>query len=476
MDLDGTISYCEPRRRAALWLSGSRDRRPVGEAAPPTRAQGGARADPLIPSRGGERIEHFETTRLTKDGRTDRRIADRRRRCWTRAGAIVGASSIARDLDRSLAVRGREPALRSVSRSPVGWPAGIARELVDLVTAIQGHASLVLEDLAEDPRTSRSAGCRPPRDRNAPPRSLTSSWRSAANRCCRRAPSTSTRPIAASIQLLGEVAGRSTTIDLELDPLIADVEVDPDQLDHVLGGPRRRFEGPAALRWPDHDRHATRQGRLRCHRRGAHRARRRHPDPGRGARVDLRAVPSQHARRRWQPVAGHRPRDPCPVGRLRARHQRAGRNDVHGPPAGGRPGRCRRGTADRSSPCRAARSRCWSSRTRTTSASFLARALSRLGYAVTAVASGEEALAAVGRVLRPARGAPRRRCRPARDRPGPSWRAALAARRGPELPVLYISGHASDLTAFHGLPGLADQVLAKPFGTASAGPTGAGHP
>ena len=30
--------------------------------------------------------------------------------------------------------------------------------------------------------------------------------------------------------------------------------------------------------------------------------------------------------------------------------------------------------------------------------------------------------------------------------------------------TLYISGQASDLTAFHGLPGLAAHVLAKPFG------------
>jgi DNA-binding response OmpR family regulator len=30
--------------------------------------------------------------------------------------------------------------------------------------------------------------------------------------------------------------------------------------------------------------------------------------------------------------------------------------------------------------------------------------------------------------------------------------------------VLYVSGYASDVTAFHGLPGLAAHVLAKPFG------------
>ena len=93
--------------------------------------------------------------------------------------------------------------------------------------------------------------------------------------------------------------------------------------------------------------------------------------------------------------------------------------------------------------------------------SFLARALRHSGYAVTDVASAEEALAASGEyfgppvellvadVVLPGMTGPELARRLQRDRP--------------ELPVLYISGHASDLTAFHGLPGLADQVLAKPF-------------
>jgi CheY-like chemotaxis protein len=93
--------------------------------------------------------------------------------------------------------------------------------------------------------------------------------------------------------------------------------------------------------------------------------------------------------------------------------------------------------------------------------SFLARALRHSGYAVTDVASAEEALAASGEyfgppvellvadVVLPGMTGPELARRLQRDRP--------------ELPVLYISGHASDLTAFHGLPGLADRVLAKPF-------------
>jgi CheY-like chemotaxis protein len=95
--------------------------------------------------------------------------------------------------------------------------------------------------------------------------------------------------------------------------------------------------------------------------------------------------------------------------------------------------------------------------------SFLTRALRHAGYAVTDVASAEEAQALatsgeyfgppvellVADVILPGMTGPELAQHLQRDRP--------------ELPVLYISGQASDLTAFHGLPGLADQVLAKPF-------------
>jgi CheY-like chemotaxis protein len=95
--------------------------------------------------------------------------------------------------------------------------------------------------------------------------------------------------------------------------------------------------------------------------------------------------------------------------------------------------------------------------------SFLTRALRHAGYAVTDVASAEEAqaLATSGEYFGP----------PVEllvadvvlpGMTGPELAHQLQRER-PELPVLYISGQASDLRAFHGLPGLADQVLAKPF-------------
>jgi two-component system cell cycle sensor histidine kinase/response regulator CckA len=93
--------------------------------------------------------------------------------------------------------------------------------------------------------------------------------------------------------------------------------------------------------------------------------------------------------------------------------------------------------------------------------SFLTRALKRAGYEVTDVASAEEAMAASGEYFGP----------PIEllvadvvlpGMTGPELARRLQADR-PELPVLFVSGQASDLTAFHGLSGLADQVLAKPF-------------
>jgi DNA-binding response OmpR family regulator len=93
---------------------------------------------------------------------------------------------------------------------------------------------------------------------------------------------------------------------------------------------------------------------------------------------------------------------------------------------------------------------------------FVDRALGRLGYHVTAVSSGEEAMARVGGyfaepidllitdVVLPGMS-------------GPELAAELSGSH-PQMPVLYVSGYASDVTAFHGLSGLAAHVLAKPFG------------
>jgi PAS domain S-box-containing protein len=181
----------------------------------------------------GERIERFESTRLAKDGRTidvslivsPIHAAD---------GRVVGATTISRDIterSRFAAESQRTERLEVAAR----LARGIARELVDLVTAIQGHASLVLEDLADDPRTGRSADA----VRRATQRAAEVAHQLLAlggDQIMAPRAIDLNQSIASSIRLLGEVAGRATTVELELDPLIPDVEVDPDQMDHVLVG------------------------------------------------------------------------------------------------------------------------------------------------------------------------------------------------------------------------------------------------
>lgn len=93
---------------------------------------------------------------------------------------------------------------------------------------------------------------------------------------------------------------------------------------------------------------------------------------------------------------------------------------------------------------------------------FVDRALSRLGYHVTAASSGEEALERVrGYFAEPIDLLITDVVLPGMS--GPELAASLGSSR-PAMPVLYVSGYASDVTAFHGLPGLAAHVLAKPFG------------
>jgi PAS domain S-box-containing protein len=159
----------------------------------------------------GERIEQFETTRLTKDRRTidvslivaPIRAAD---------GTIVGATSIARDMtDRSRFAAESQRAERLEVASRLAR--GIARELVDLVTAIQGHASHVLEDLAEDPRTGRSAEA----VRRATQRAAEVAHQLLAlsgDQVLSPRALDLNQAVASSIRLLGVVAGRSTTIDI----------------------------------------------------------------------------------------------------------------------------------------------------------------------------------------------------------------------------------------------------------------------
>jgi PAS domain S-box-containing protein len=231
-DLQGTILYWNA---AAERMYGYGADEIVGKSirllVPPEREDEVARILETVAR--GDRVERFETVRLARDGQpldVSLTVSPIR----SPDGRVVGASSIARDIGertRFLSERQRAERLEVASR----LARGIARELVDLVTAIQGHASLVLEDLADDPRTGRSAEA----VRRATQRAAEVAHQLLAlsgDQVMTPRPIDLNQAIASSIRLLGEVAGRSTTVDLELDPLIPDVEVDPDQLDHVLVG------------------------------------------------------------------------------------------------------------------------------------------------------------------------------------------------------------------------------------------------
>ncbi|HKB28071.1 MAG TPA: PAS domain S-box protein, partial [Candidatus Limnocylindrales bacterium] len=99
----------------------------------------------------GERLERFETVIVAKSGqRID--VSLTLSPILAVDGRVIGASSISRDIgERSRFISESQRAERLDVASRLAR--GIARELVDLVTAIQGHASLVLEDLTDDPRT-----------------------------------------------------------------------------------------------------------------------------------------------------------------------------------------------------------------------------------------------------------------------------------------------------------------------------------
>jgi len=409
----------------------------------------------------GERIERFETTRLTKDGRTIdvsiivAPILDAN-------GAVVGASTIARDLtDRSRYAAESQRAERLEVASRLAR--GIARELVDLVTAIQGHASLVLEDLAEDPRTGRSADA----VRRATQRAAEVAHQllalSGEQVLSPRALDLN-QTIAASIRLLGEVAGRSTTIDLELDPLIADVEVDPDQLDHVLVGlvaaskDRLRSGGRIKI--------GTRPGKAGS---GA-------SDVVLTVHDDGTPIPPDELESIFEPFhLGTRAGDgnlwlatthgilAQSGGSVRATSGPDGTTFTVRLPAVGAVAAVEAPRTVEPLP----RGSEWILVVDDEDGvrDFIGRALSRLGYHVMAVSSGEEALEKVGGyfaepidllitdVVLPGIS-------------GPELATTLGSER-PGMPVLYVSGYASDVTAFHGLPGLAAHVLAKPFGMES---------
>lgn len=457
LGLDGTILYWNA---AAERIYGYGSDEVLGTSVrtlvPPDRV---AELDEILETVArGERIVGRETTRLARDGRTlDVSLSASPIR--DAAGKVTAVTTISRDISeraRFAAESQRAERLEVASR----LARGIARELVDLVTAIQGHASLVLEDLADDPATARSADAvRRATDRAAEVAHQLLAL-SGEQLLAPRALDLN-KAIAGSIRLLGEVAGRSTTVELELDPVIPDVEVDPDQLDHVLVGlvaasrDRLRTGGRITL--------TTRQGTSESG----------EPDVVLEVHDDGAPIPPDELDAIFEPFHTRgRGRDgnlwlatahgilAQSGGSIRATSGPEGTTfTVRLPAAAATPARDLR-PAVKPLP----RGSEWVLVVEDEDGvrDFIERALSRLGYHVMAVSSGEEALDRVrGYFSEPIDLLITDVVLPGMS--GPELAIALGASR-PHLPVLYVSGYASDVTAFHGLPGLAAHVLAKPFG------------
>jgi two-component system cell cycle sensor histidine kinase/response regulator CckA len=456
-DFDGTVRYWNAAAERIYGYSADEIvGRSVSILVPPER--NGEIEGLLGRAAAGEPTERHETTRLTKDGRTidiSLTISPIR----DSEGRLIGACAIARDISertRFVAESQRAERLDVASR----LARGIARELVDLVTAIQGHASLVLEDLAEDPRTGRSADA----VRQATQRAAEVAHQLLAlsgDQVMAPRPIDLNQAIAGSIRLLGEVAGRSTTIELELDPLIPDVEVDPDQLDHVLVGlvassrDRMRAGGKLTV--------ATRSGTSGLGNRDVVMAIHDNGTPIPSDELDEIFEPF-HARSRaadgnlWLATA-HGILNQS-GGSIRATSGADGTTFTVRLPAAGIVSAPELPRVVEALPSGSE----WVLVVDDEDGvrDFIERALGRHGYHVMAASSGEEALERVRDyfaepidllitdVVLPGMS-------------GPELAVALGASR-PTMPVLYVSGYASDVTAFHGLPGLAAHVLAKPFG------------
>ena len=266
---DDAILAKDPQRDDPYWnaaaersmATGSRHRRPVGEPARPTRAQGGARADPR--DRRAGRADRA----LRDDAGSPRTAAPIDVSLIVRADAGCGlapssAHRASPGTRRSLALRGREPACGAPrGRQPAG-PRDRART---------GRP----RDGDPGPRLAGARGpgggpahrpvgrCRPPSD------ATRRRGRSPAPGAQRR-----TGADARALDL------NQTDRGVDPAPRRGRRTVDDDRprarpadprrrgrsrsAGPRPGGPRRRFEGPVAVRRPDHDRHATRQGRLRC--------------------------------------------------------------------------------------------------------------------------------------------------------------------------------------------------------------------
>jgi len=143
-DLDGTIqTWNAGAERIYGYSTHEAIGRNIGFLLPPSRVN--EEQEIISKLRAGQRIEHFETSRLRKDGRLiDVSLSVSPIR--NVAGSIVGASHVARDITKRREI---EAQLRQAQRlESIGVLAGgIAHDFNNLLTGIIGNASLVFDSL-----------------------------------------------------------------------------------------------------------------------------------------------------------------------------------------------------------------------------------------------------------------------------------------------------------------------------------------
>ncbi|MCU1273668.1 MAG: sensor hybrid histidine kinase, partial [Bryobacterales bacterium] len=145
-DLDGWIlTWNAAAERIYGYTSGEAVGRSIEILLPPDRAR--EERDILERLRRGERIEHFETKRVRKDG-TQIHVSLTISPIRDRAGTIIGASHTARDITEQKQFQEQLRHTQKLESLGV-LAAGVAHDFNNLLTGIMGNASLLASNMPE---------------------------------------------------------------------------------------------------------------------------------------------------------------------------------------------------------------------------------------------------------------------------------------------------------------------------------------